>query len=65
MSRAMEITLEKEERDMIYNQLNARVMYFEEKMVQAANKKDTDRLLEIAEALVVIKSIMNKMLGVI
>lgn len=64
MSRARTIELEKEECDLVYSQLSARVMHFEELMIQAANKKNANRVIEIAEVIKTLQSVMNKLLGV-
>jgi hypothetical protein len=64
MSRARTIELEKEECDIVYNQLSARIQDFESMMIQAANKKNTKRVLEIAEIIKTLQSVMNKLLGV-
>lgn len=63
MSNSIKIELKSEDLDMIYKQLKVRVMYFEELMIQAAKKGDTERVIEIAEVIKTIQSIMNKLTG--
>lgn len=59
------IELTKEEKEMNYNQLSARLHDFEFMMNEAAKKGNTDRVLEIAECIQLIKSVMSKLLGIV
>lgn len=63
MRESITITLESEERELVYNQLTARIQDFESMMVQAANKKNAERVIEIADVLKTLKSVTNKLLG--
>lgn len=56
------IVLTKEEIRLIYYQLVARKLDFEEEMKNAGSKGDTNRLLEIAEFIKSINIIMEKLL---
>lgn len=60
----IKIELTKEEKEMNYNQLSARHQEFERMMTEAARKGNTDRVLQLAEGIKLIKSIMTKLLGV-
>lgn len=60
--RDCNVELSKDERDLIYNQLSARYMDFEEMMKTAMERKNTDRVIEIVDVLKQLKVIMGKML---
>jgi hypothetical protein len=52
-----------QERDFIYNQINARKDYFEEDMQYWAERKNTQEVLRCAKAIEMIDSIMYKLLN--
>lgn len=58
-----QISLTEAEAELTYNQLSVRYQYFELRMNEAAKKGNTDRVLEIAEALKSLKKIMGKVMG--
>jgi hypothetical protein len=63
MFKKQTIEFEKTECELIYWQLSARKEDFEGFMVEAANDKDSKRVIECAKTIECIKTILGKILN--
>ena len=57
------VIFSKEERDFIYYQLLSRLDFFEKEIIEAANRKDLNKVIECSKAIEMIQQINKKLLN--